>query len=102
LTALHDVISPITEKKITAVPALSAEETVAAITKAQKAFESWKKVAPGDRAKLLRNFASLVEKNIEVLAKLEVENAGHTIGNARWVIKRARGTLVCPPIKLNS
>ncbi|MDP4746680.1 MAG: aldehyde dehydrogenase family protein, partial [Candidatus Nanopelagicales bacterium] len=84
MTALHDVISPITEKKITAVPALNAEETVAAIAKSVKAWETWKKVAPGDRAKLLRNFASLVEKNIEVLAKLEVENAGHTIGNARW------------------
>ena len=84
MTALHDVISPVTEKKITAVPALSAEETVAAITKSQKAFETWKKVTPGDRAKLLRNFAAVVEKNIEVLAKLEVENAGHTIGNARW------------------
>jgi acyl-CoA reductase-like NAD-dependent aldehyde dehydrogenase len=84
LTALHDVISPVTEKKITSVPALSAEETVAAITKSQKAFETWKKVSPGDRAKLLRNFAAVVEKNIEVLAKLEVENAGHTIGNARW------------------
>ena len=84
MTALHDVISPVTEKKITSVPALSAEETVAAITKSQKAFETWKKVAPGDRAKLLRNFAAVVEKNIEVLAKLEVENAGHTIGNARW------------------
>ena len=42
------------------------------------------KVAPADRAKLLRNFAAKVEANIEVLAKLEVENAGHTIGNARW------------------
>jgi acyl-CoA reductase-like NAD-dependent aldehyde dehydrogenase len=84
LTALHDVISPVTEKKITSVPALSAEETVAAITKSQKAFETWKKVTPGDRAKLLRNFAAVVEKNVEVLAKLEVENAGHTIGNARW------------------
>jgi len=84
LTALHDVISPINEKTLTQVPALSAEETVAAITKAQKAFETWRKVSPADRAKLLRNFASKVEANIEVLAKLEVENAGHTIGNARW------------------
>ena len=84
MTALHDVISPINEKTLTQVPALSAEETVAAITKAQKAFETWRKVAPADRAKLLRNFAAKVEANIEVLAKLEVENAGHTIGNARW------------------
>ena len=84
MTALHDVISPINEKTLTQVPALSAEETVAAINKAQKAFETWRKVAPADRAKLLRNFAAKVEANIEVLAKLEVENAGHTIGNARW------------------
>ncbi|MGA1293551.1 MAG: aldehyde dehydrogenase family protein, partial [Candidatus Nanopelagicales bacterium] len=84
MTTLHDVISPINEQKLTQVPALSATETVEAITRAQKAFESWKKVSPADRAKLLRNFASKVEANIEVLAKLEVENAGHTIGNARW------------------
>ncbi len=84
MTTLHDVISPINEQKLTQVPALSASETVEAITRAQKAFETWKKVAPADRAKLLRNFASKVESNIEVLAKLEVENAGHTIGNARW------------------
>ena len=93
MTALHDVISPVTEKKITAVPALSAEETVAAITKSQKAFETWKKVTPGDRAKLLRNFAAVVEKNIEVLAKLEVENAGHTIGNARWEAQNVANVL---------
>ena len=84
MTTLHDVISPINEQTLTQVPALSASETVEAITRAQKAFESWKKVSPADRAKLLRNFASKVEANIEVLAKLEVENAGHTIGNARW------------------
>ncbi len=84
MTTLHDVISPINEQKLTQVPALSASDTVEAITKSQKAFESWRKVTPADRAKLLRNFASKVEANIEVLAKLEVENAGHTIGNARW------------------
>ena len=84
MTTLHDVISPINEQKLTQVPALSASDTVEAITKSQKAFESWRKVAPADRAKLLRNFASKVEANIEVLAKLEVENSGHTIGNARW------------------
>jgi acyl-CoA reductase-like NAD-dependent aldehyde dehydrogenase len=84
LSTTHDVISPVTEEKIVSVPALSATETVEAITRSQKAFESWKKVSPGDRAKLLRNFASVVEANVEVLAQLEVKNSGHTIGNARW------------------
>ena len=38
----------------------------------------------GDRARLLRRFASLVEEHNEELAQLEVLNSGHTIGNARW------------------
>jgi len=33
---------------------------------------------------LLRRFADLVEVHREELARLEVRNAGHTIGNARW------------------
>jgi betaine-aldehyde dehydrogenase len=41
-------------------------------------------VAPGDRADLLRRFASIVREHNAELAALEVANAGHTIGNARW------------------
>ena len=33
---------------------------------------------------LLRRFADVVEEHTEELACLEVTNAGHTIGNARW------------------
>ena len=41
-------------------------------------------MAPGDRARLLRRFAAAVDADIEELAALEVANAGHVIGNARW------------------
>jgi acyl-CoA reductase-like NAD-dependent aldehyde dehydrogenase len=41
-------------------------------------------VSPGDRARLLRRFAAIVDDHIEELAQLEVRNSGHTIGNARW------------------
>jgi acyl-CoA reductase-like NAD-dependent aldehyde dehydrogenase len=41
-------------------------------------------VAPGDRARLLRRFAAAVDAHGEELAGLEVANAGHVIGNARW------------------
>jgi acyl-CoA reductase-like NAD-dependent aldehyde dehydrogenase len=41
-------------------------------------------VAPGDRAKLLRSFAAVVSAHREELAALEIENSGHTRGNALW------------------
>jgi len=81
---VHDVINPATETVIATVPSLSAEETDEAIARAHAALPAWKAVAPGDRAVLLRRFSDLVREHNEELALLEVTNAGHTIGNARW------------------
>jgi acyl-CoA reductase-like NAD-dependent aldehyde dehydrogenase len=50
-------------------------------------------VAPGDRARLLRRFAAVVDEHIDELAGLEVRNAGHTIGNARWEAGNVRDVL---------
>ncbi|SDP89605.1 aldehyde dehydrogenase family protein [Lentzea jiangxiensis] len=88
-----DVINPATEKVVRSVPHTSLEETDAAIARAQKAFESWRTVAPGDRARLLRRFAEVVDAHNEELARLEVENSGHTIGNARWEAGNVRDVL---------
>jgi acyl-CoA reductase-like NAD-dependent aldehyde dehydrogenase len=81
---MTDVLSPVTEEVVATVPAASTEDTDAAIARAHKAFPAWKAVSPGDRARLLRRFASIVDDHIEELAQLEVRNSGHTIGNARW------------------
>jgi acyl-CoA reductase-like NAD-dependent aldehyde dehydrogenase len=62
----------------------SLEETDAAIARAHAATEDWRAVAPADRARLLRRFADAVSDDREHLARLEVRNSGHTIGNARW------------------
>ena len=48
---------------------------------------------PGERARLLRAFAAIVDAHNEELAQLEVENAGHTIGNARWEAGNVRDGL---------
>jgi len=81
---VHDVINPATETVVATVPSLSVEETDDAIARAHAALPAWKAVAPGDRAVLLRRFSDLVREHNEELALLEVTNAGHTIGNARW------------------
>jgi acyl-CoA reductase-like NAD-dependent aldehyde dehydrogenase len=90
---VHDVVNPATEQVVATVPSASAEQADAAIAAAQAAFESWRRVAPGDRARLLRAFASLVDTHLEELATLEVRNAGHTIGNARWEAGHVRDVL---------
>lgn len=87
------VISPVTGESIADIPATSLEETDHAIERAHAAFDSWRKVAPGDRARLLRRFSDLVGERNEELARLEVANAGHTIGNARWEAGNVRDVL---------
>ncbi|XVV06779.1 aldehyde dehydrogenase family protein [Actinosynnema sp. CA-248983] len=88
-----DVINPATAEVVRSVELASVEETDAAIARAQAAFPAWKAVAPGDRARLLRRFADKVDGAIEELAALEVLNAGHTIGNARWEAGNVRDVL---------
>ncbi|MFB9364789.1 aldehyde dehydrogenase family protein [Kitasatospora sp. NPDC001664] len=68
-------------------------ETDAAVARAKAAFEGWRKVAPADRARLLRAFAAAVDADREELARLEVANAGHTVGNARWEAGNARDVI---------
>jgi acyl-CoA reductase-like NAD-dependent aldehyde dehydrogenase len=84
VSATYQVINPANESNVEKVNLADLAATDAVIEKAYKTFESWKKVAPADRAKLLRAFAQIVFEHREELAKLEVENSGHTIGNALW------------------
>ncbi|MFI1989304.1 aldehyde dehydrogenase family protein [Actinoplanes sp. NPDC020271] len=88
-----EVINPATGAVFTTVPSLDLAGTDAAIERAAKAFEGWRAVAPGDRARLLRRFAAVVEEHLEELARWEVRNAGHTIGNARWEAGNVRDVL---------
>ena len=92
-TPSYDVINPATEELVETVLLATAEQTDTAIETAQAAFGPWRAMAPGDRATLLRAFASLVDSHLEELAQLEVRNSGHTIGNARWEAGNVRNVL---------
>jgi betaine-aldehyde dehydrogenase len=87
------LINPATGREIREVPSATEAETDAAIEAAHDAFPAWRDVAPGERARLLRAFAAIVGDHNEELARLEVENAGHTIGNARWEAGNVRDVL---------
>jgi acyl-CoA reductase-like NAD-dependent aldehyde dehydrogenase len=90
---VHDVLNPATEEVVASLPLATAAEADAAIDTASAAFEQWRRVAPGERADLLRRFASLVDTHLEELAQLEVRNSGHTISNARWEAGNVRNVL---------
>ncbi|GAB3766716.1 betaine-aldehyde dehydrogenase [Nocardioides ginsengisegetis] len=92
-TEIYTVINPATARAVTDVPLASVEQTDVAIERAHEAFVSWRAVAPGERAALLRRFASVVDDHVEELAELEVRNAGHTWGNARWEAGNVRDCL---------
>ena len=89
----YTVINPATALPVKDISMADLAQTDAVIAKAHKAFETWRKVNPGDRAKLLRNFARIVDEHIEELALLEVLNSGHTIGNSRWEAGNVRDVL---------
>jgi len=89
----YTVVNPATGTAVTDVAQASVEETDALIERAHDAFPAWRDVAPGERARLLRAFAAVVDAHIEELAQLEVTNSGHTLGNARWEAGNVRDVL---------
>ncbi len=92
-TLTHVVLNPATGEAFAEVELASVEQTDAVIERAQEAFPAWRDLAPGVRATLLRRFAAVVDQHIDELAELEVRNAGHTIGNARWEAGNVRDVL---------
>ncbi len=88
-----DVLDPATEEVVETVALASVDDTDAAIARAHAALPAWRAVAPADRARLLRRFADAVDADLENLARLEVRNSGHTIGNARWEAGNVRDVL---------
>ncbi|MGP4020806.1 aldehyde dehydrogenase family protein [Saccharopolyspora sp. 5N708] len=89
----HDVINPATEQVVATVALCDVEDTDAAIARAVRAQRSWRALAPAERGRLLRRFAAAVDADIETLARLEVSNSGHTIGNARGEASNVRDVL---------
>ncbi|MFJ9630434.1 aldehyde dehydrogenase family protein [Streptomyces sp. NPDC091280] len=87
------VLNPATEEVVATVPAATAADVDAAVVRAARAQTKWAALPPADRARLLRRFATAVDEHLEELAQLEVREAGHTVGNARWEAGNVRDLL---------
>ncbi|MFE2375890.1 aldehyde dehydrogenase family protein [Streptomyces sp. NPDC059398] len=89
----HEVLDPTTGQLVETVRATTAAGVDEAVARAARAQRGWAAAAPADRARLLRRFADVVDGHAEELARLEVREAGHTIGNARWEAGNVRDLL---------
>ena len=77
------VLNPATEEPIAELEQAGVDETDEAVGRAKAAGPAWRRVSPGDRARLLRRLATLVEEHAEELARIESENVGKPIAGAR-------------------
>jgi acyl-CoA reductase-like NAD-dependent aldehyde dehydrogenase len=77
------VLNPATEQPIVELDEAGIEEADEAVARAKAAFPAWRDLAPPARAALLRKVATLVEDNVEELARIESENVGKPISGAR-------------------
>ena len=82
-SATVTVIEPATEETLAELDRAEVEATDAAIARAREAFPAWRRVAPGERAALLRALGARVRERAHELARLESRNVGKPISDAR-------------------
>ena len=79
-----DLINPADETVLRSIELSTVETVDEAVAMAAQAQRTWARLAPADRAAALRAFSDVVRDHLGELADLEVANAGHPIGQARW------------------
>ncbi len=70
------ILNPKTGETIVLLPEASPAQVDAAVAAAEKAFQSWSRTTPAQRAALLLKLADAIEKDAESYAALEALNCG--------------------------
>jgi malonate-semialdehyde dehydrogenase (acetylating)/methylmalonate-semialdehyde dehydrogenase len=83
-----DVFNPATGEIQTRVPFASREELSRAVEAAQRALPEWSALNPQRRARVMFNFKSLLEKNMDGLAHLLSSEHGKVIADSKGDIQR--------------
>ena len=80
---LIDIANPVNGKVIAKVPFSTAEDVNAAVEAAHKAFPSWRRTPPLERARYLYRLRELIEKNLEEVSRIQTQEHGKVIGESR-------------------
>src|SRR5882724_3187888 len=83
-----DAINPTNEDVLAHVAEGDKADVDEAVKAARKAFESgpWSRTGPHERARIMRRFADLIERNLDDLAELESLNNGMTLATSKAFI----------------
>lgn len=79
----RDTFNPATGEVIARAPHASAKDAAAAIEAAREGFETWRKVPPLERAKILRRIAAVIREHALEVAMLDSTNGGNPIAEMR-------------------
>ncbi len=80
------VINPATEEVIAQVPKATQADVDAAVAAARAAFDEWSQTTPGERSKMLLDWAAKIESAKAELSALESANVGKPKGVADFDI----------------
>jgi succinate-semialdehyde dehydrogenase / glutarate-semialdehyde dehydrogenase len=70
------VKNPSSGASVGTVPGLQAQDVAAAVDSCVTAFEAWRRILPGTRSRLLRNWFDLIQANRQELACILTKEAG--------------------------
>ncbi|KAG8707315.1 hypothetical protein FRC08_000583 [Ceratobasidium sp. 394] len=77
-----DVINPATQEKIAEVPVATKEQLDEAVAAARAAFPGWAAKSVDERAEVLNQIASIIEKNLEEYKNVLTAEQGKPLSNA--------------------
>lgn len=84
-----DVISPVDGAALASVPMGTAADLDAAVKAARQAFPTWSRMPIKERVQVFFRYKTLLEKNLEELAKLCSEENGKTYGESVAEIEKS-------------
>jgi len=82
------VCNPATGAVLTEVVQSDQDDVNTAVSSARAAFASWKKTTPFERASLLRQIASIVDRRTEELATAITQEMGKTLGESTGEVQK--------------
>jgi malonate-semialdehyde dehydrogenase (acetylating)/methylmalonate-semialdehyde dehydrogenase len=83
------VLNPASGQVLAEVPLSPAEEVGAAVAAAQKAFEGWRRTPAGERIQPLFRLKTLLEENLNDLARTVTDECGKTFAESVGELRRA-------------
>ncbi|MDC1054680.1 CoA-acylating methylmalonate-semialdehyde dehydrogenase [Alphaproteobacteria bacterium] len=83
-----DIFDPSKGEKIGDVVLSAKSDFDEVIRSSENAFSEWSKVTPLKRSRIISNYKNIIEKNIDILAKIVSEEHGKTLDDAKGSVIR--------------